>query len=80
MSKMLQRVVGAVGAVLVLGVLTFGATQAFASTGSAAARFCVGTCPPLTPGVFGTCWFACAAVPGYVGGDCGPSGQCCCFS
>ncbi len=77
MSKMLRGALGAVGAVLVVGVLTFGATQAFASSGTGVARACTGTCPPLD---HNTCYAACAAIPGYVGGDCGPSGQCCCFS
>lgn len=79
MSKMLQRVLGAVGAVLVVGVLTFGATQAFASTGSGGPPGCIGTCPPFVGGIGNTCYDACADDPQYVGGDC-IFGLCCCFS
>ncbi len=80
MSKMLQRVAGAVGTLIVAGMLTFGATQAFASTEMS---FLGGTCPPLTPGFLGSCWTHCVNDhPPAVGGDCDPGSpptNCVCF-
>lgn len=62
--------------ILVAVALTFGATQAFASTD---VQFCPGSCPPLEGGVNGSCWQYCEGFTGYVGGDCHKSGLCCCF-
>lgn len=77
MSKMLRRVAGAIGTLIVAGMLTFGATQALASTGMS---FLSGMCPPLEPGFENSCWNHCISDhPPAVGGDCDPGGSCECF-
>jgi hypothetical protein len=79
MSRLLTRVAMVVVGLLVLGGLTFGATQAF---GSARQGFCgddlgeLGLCPPYTSG---SCDEACIEAE-FFGGDCipyGGPGQCC---
>jgi len=64
--------------VLVAVVLTFGASQALSAADSFWDPFCPGTCPPETGGVNGSCWDLCVTYD-YIGGDCDPSGECCCF-
>ena len=76
--KTLKRGFRGVSAVLVAVVLLFGATQAFASTDGALYQYCPGTCPPLEGGVGKSCWDLCV-LHDYVGGDCDPAGDCCCF-
>ena len=75
--KTVKRGVHGLFAVLVAVVLLFGANQAFASTDGAVLLYCPGDCPPLTGGMFGTCWQTCEEDD-YVGGDC-IGGDCCCF-
>ena len=79
--KTLKRSIRDLSAVLVAVVLLFGATQAIASAEGAWDPYCPGVCPPLTPGVDGTCWELCESIPPYVGDDCEdfPNGDCCCF-
>jgi hypothetical protein len=67
MSKTLKRLVTGLYTLLVAAALTFGASQALASS----ANECLGTCPPLDDR---TCWDACVEA-GFVGGDC--VGSCC---
>lgn len=77
--KTLQRSAHSLFSVLVAVVLTFGASQALAALDSYWDPFCPGTCPPETPGPSGSCWQLCLEYE-YVGGDCLPNGDCCCFT
>ncbi len=79
MSKMRQRVAGAVGTLIVAGMLTFGTTQALASPEMS---FFGETCPPLEGGFENSCWQHCVKVHSAVGGDCEPGPpptDCSCF-
>ena len=77
--KTLKRSIRGLSAMFVAGVLLFGATQAFASVDGGRMEYCPGTCPPLTPHMYGTCWDLCYNPPYTFGGDCDAGGDCCCF-
>lgn len=77
--KAVKRSIRGVFSILVAAVLLFGTAEALAAADSFWGPFCPGTCPPLEGGVGESCWQYCDEFPGYVGGDCLPNGDCCCF-
>ncbi len=71
MSRLLRRIGVGLAAVFVVGGLSFGASQAF---GSGMRTVCngpeqLGTCPPFSGGLGGSCNFWCGIHFG-TGGDC----------